>query len=131
MLYAGLLGQESGYSIRDVLYGDVNPSARLPYTIAKVCSFVLTQWNLADGILQNESDYAQFTICEGEVCTYDEGNLLDYKYFDYYNMTPRYEFGYGLSYTSFTYGNATVTSSNLTSGYASGQLAVGVVQDPA
>lgn len=63
------------------------------------------------------------------MCTYDEGNLLDYKYFDYYNMTPRYEFGYGLSYTSFTYGNATVTSSNLTSGYASGQLVVGGRED--
>lgn len=83
----------------------------------------------ADSLLQNESDYAQFTICEDEVCTFDEGNYIDYKYFDYYNMTPRYEFGYGLSYTNFTYGTATVTSSNVTSGYASGQLAVGGRED--
>lgn len=35
ILWPGLPGQESGNSIADVLFGDLNPSARLPYTIAK------------------------------------------------------------------------------------------------
>jgi hypothetical protein len=35
VLWAGLPGQESGNSLVDILYGDVNPSGRLPYTIAK------------------------------------------------------------------------------------------------
>ncbi|PQE27536.1 beta-glucosidase D protein [Rutstroemia sp. NJR-2017a BBW] len=110
VLYGGLLGQESGNSIVDVLYGSVNPSGRLPYTLAK-----------------NESDYNVQT-CLTAVCNFTEGNYIDYKYFDKYNVTPRYEFGYGLSYTNFTYGTANLTitnSSALSSIYPTGVLSVG------
>ena len=55
VLYGSLLGQESGNSIVDVLYGDVNPSARLPYTIAR-----------------NESDY-NVDICYTSQCNFTEG----------------------------------------------------------
>jgi beta-glucosidase len=81
VLYGSLLAQESGNSIVDILYGDVNPSGRLIYTKAK-----------------NESDY-NVGICYNHNCTFTEGNYIDYRYFDAYNVTPRYEFGYGLSYT--------------------------------
>jgi beta-glucosidase len=110
VLYGGLLGQESGNSIVDVLYGTVNPSGRLPYTLAK-----------------NESDYNVQT-CLTAVCNFTEGNYIDYKYFDKYNVTPRYEFGYGLSYTNFTYGAANLTitnSSALETIYPTGVLSVG------
>ncbi|KAL4805163.1 putative beta-glucosidase D [Aspergillus unguis] len=111
VLYGSLLGQESGNSIVDVLYGDVNPSGRLSYTIAK-----------------NESDY-NVGICETAQCNFTEGNYIDYRYFDAYNVTPRYEFGFGLSYTDFKYGGLQVSGPKSLSHYPSGKLAVGGYED--
>jgi beta-glucosidase len=110
VVYGGLLGQESGNSLVDVLYGTVNPSRRLAHTIAK-----------------NESDY-NVEVCETAVCNFTEGNYIDYKYFDAYNVTPRYEFGYGLSYSTFDYSDLSVTITNstaLASTYPTAALAAG------
>lgn len=115
VLYAGPLGQESGNAIDDVLFGAVNPSGRLVHTIAK-----------------NESDYDASTQISNATYTldYTDGNYIDYKYFDAYNITPRYEFGYGLSYTTFHYASTvTVSSHNATSGLATGDRAVGGRED--
>lgn len=114
IIYGGLLGQESGNSLLDVLYGAVNPSARLTHTIAA-----------------NESDY-NVDICETAVCNFTEGNYIDYRYFDKYNVTPAYNFGFGLSYTTFEYSNISATITNataLTSTYPTGILAVGGYAD--
>ncbi|KAF7943596.1 uncharacterized protein EAE97_005667 [Botrytis byssoidea] len=113
VLYSGLLGQESGNAIADVLYGDVNPSAKLGYTLPK-----------------NASDYpSEFNICEEDQCDYSEGVYLDYRYFDSKNITVRYPFGYGLSYTNFTYTTevaATIVNQTaLTYKYASGPIGLG------
>ncbi|KAF2144828.1 glycoside hydrolase family 3 protein [Aplosporella prunicola CBS 121167] len=111
LVYGGMLGQESGHAIVDVLYGDVNPSGKLAYTIAK-----------------NESDY-NVGLCDTAVCTYSEGNYIDYKYFDKYNVTPRYEFGFGLSYTSFSFSDSvTIEKTNasaLASPFATGAKGIG------
>ena len=110
VIYGGLLGQESGNSLLDVLYGTVNPSGRLTHTIAK-----------------NESDY-NVGLCTTAVCEFTEGNYIDYRYFDKYNVTPRYEFGYGLSYTTFEYSDMTANITNATalaSTYPTGALSVG------
>ncbi|PYI04230.1 putative beta-glucosidase D [Aspergillus sclerotiicarbonarius CBS 121057] len=107
VLYGSLLGQESGNSIIDVLYGDVNPSGRLTYTIAK-----------------NESDY-NVDLCYTAQCNFTEGVYLDYRYFDAYKVTPRYPFGHGLSYTTFSYSDLTINKpSNLTE-YPTGEHTVG------
>jgi beta-glucosidase len=58
LLYGSVLGQESGNSIVDVLYGDVNPSGRLAYTIAK-----------------NESDY-NVELCYTAQCDFTEGTYI-------------------------------------------------------
>jgi beta-glucosidase len=62
------------------------------------------------------------------VCNFTEGNYIDYKYSDKYNVTPRYEFGFGLSYTTFAYSDLSVSvtnSSALASTYPTGKPAVG------
>ncbi|KAI1795339.1 glycoside hydrolase superfamily [Ganoderma leucocontextum] len=96
VLWAGLPGQESGNSLVDVLYGAVNPSGRLPYTIAK-----------------NPADYSAQLITGGNtdetiLIKYTEGLNIDYRHFDANNIKPRFEFGFGLSYTNFTYLGLTV-----------------------
>ncbi|KAF1940676.1 hypothetical protein EJ02DRAFT_435432 [Clathrospora elynae] len=94
VIIANLPGTESGNAIVDVLFGDVNPSGRLPYTIAK-----------------NEDDYGPGskikylpTPSDGLAPqqNFSEGLYIDYRHFDKQDITPRYEFGYGLSYTQFT-----------------------------
>ncbi|KAL6915451.1 hypothetical protein FSST1_006946 [Fusarium sambucinum] len=90
ILYAGLLGQESGNAITDVLYGDVNPSGKLTHTIAK-----------------NASDYP-VSICVTAQCNFTEGTYIDYRYFDAHNISVRYPFGHGLTYSTFEYGDAKI-----------------------
>ncbi|KAL3257688.1 hypothetical protein ABHI18_006659 [Aspergillus niger] len=107
VLYGSLLGQESGNSIVDVLYGDVNPSGRLIHTIAK-----------------NESDY-NVKICYTAQCDFTEGVYLDYRYFDAHNITPRYPFGHGLSYTTFSYSDLNIEKPATLSPYPTGEKAVG------
>ena len=72
----------------DVLFGNVNPAARLPYTIA-----------------HKESDY-NGEICPCCECDYEEGLFIDYRHFDQASISPRFEFGFGLSYTTFNYSGA-------------------------
>ncbi|EFX00050.1 beta-glucosidase [Grosmannia clavigera kw1407] len=92
VLFAGLPGQESGHSLTDVLYGDVNPSGRLPYTVAR-----------------RESDYgALLSPCLSTEYypddDFSEGLYIDYRAFDRRGIEPRFPFGFGLSYTTFDYG---------------------------
>jgi beta-glucosidase len=78
-------------------------------------------------IAKIESDY-NVEICDTAVCYFTEGNYIDYKYFDAYNVTPRYEYGYGLSYTAFDYSDfsfAVTNSGALPSTYATRILSVG------
>ncbi|KAF8751682.1 Glycosyl hydrolase family 3 C-terminal domain [Rhizoctonia solani] len=95
ILWAGLPGQESGNSLVDIVYGDVNPSAKLPYTIAKK-----PEDYSAQVVYNDPSEQPQIP--------YTEGLLIDYRWFDAKNIEPRYEFGFGLSYTTFEYSNLKV-----------------------
>ena len=94
IVWAGLPGQESGNAIADVLYGRVNPGGKSPFTWGKTRqdygAELLTQLNNGNGAPQVE---------------FSEGNFIDYRYFDKRNTTPIYEFGFGLSYTTFDYAN--------------------------
>ncbi|MDX2189072.1 MAG: glycoside hydrolase family 3 C-terminal domain-containing protein [Bacteroidota bacterium] len=84
------LGQETGNAIASVLFGETNPSAKLPFTyIAKKadCPFF-------EGY-KNPSRSVDFK----------EGIFVGYRYYDKHNVTPLYPFGYGLSYTTFNYSN--------------------------
>ncbi|KAI7776774.1 hypothetical protein LA080_004492 [Diaporthe eres] len=105
VVWAGLGSQESGNALVDILYGSTNPSGKLPYTIAK-----------------SAADYGT-AVTSGDD-SFAEGLYIDYRHFDRANIAPRYEFGYGLSYTNFTYSKLTVTST-ATSGPATGPVAPG------
>jgi len=91
VVLAHLPGQESGNSLVDILWGATNPSGKLPYTIAKreedYCCRVQYEWT---GSFPEQK--------------FSEGLLIDYKWFDANGIAPRFEFGFGLSYTNFTYG---------------------------
>lgn len=98
ILWAGLPGEQSGNSIADVLYGRVNPSAKLPFTLGK-----------------SREDYGTdllYTPNEGTGApqvNFTEGNFIDYRAFDHADITPVYEFGYGLSYTTFAYSDLKIS----------------------
>ena len=93
VIIANLPGTESGNAIVDVLFGDVNPSGRLPYTIAKKeedygpSSKVKYRPSPTDGLAPQQN--------------FSEGLYIDYRYLDKHAIAPRYEFGFGLSYTQF------------------------------
>ncbi|KAG5731650.1 putative beta-glucosidase L [Termitomyces sp. T112] len=97
VLWASAPGEEAGNSITDVLYGDWNPSGRLPYTIAK---------RIEDYSAQVTLGGTPGTILQ---IPYTEGLLIGYRGFDAHNITPRFEFGFGLSYTKFEYSNLHIT----------------------
>jgi beta-glucosidase len=101
IIFAHLPGEMSGRATVEVLYGRVNPSGKLPYTVAR-----------------NESDYAVLGPDGVEErgrfrrfpqSDFEEGVFLDYRHFDKNGIEPRYEFGFGLSYTSFGYANLVVS----------------------
>ncbi|KAJ7445265.1 glycoside hydrolase superfamily [Mycena latifolia] len=100
VLHAGLPGQETGNALVDVLFSDgpqaTNPSGRLPYTIAK------QRGDYSADILYTSSDPTP-------QITYSEGVDIDYRWFDINNITPRFEFGFGMSYTTFAYSGLRVT----------------------
>ena len=94
VLLASLPGEESGNALADVMLGVIDASGRLPYTIGKSLddygsgAKILTRLNGLDP----QQDF-------------DDGLLIDYRHFDAQNITPRYEFGFGLSYTTFSFSN--------------------------
>lgn len=94
ILAAHYPGQESGNSIVDVLYGDVNPSGKLPYTIAKSGD----DYNAPPTTAVNTTGVYDWQSW------FDEKLEIDYRYFDAHDIPVRYEFGFGLSYTTFEMG---------------------------
>ncbi|QSZ35750.1 hypothetical protein DSL72_006872 [Monilinia vaccinii-corymbosi] len=95
LLWAGLPGQESGNAITDVLYGAVNPQAKTVFTWGKS-----REDYGADVLYTNSSTDVQLNI--------NEGVFIDYRHFDAANIEPTYEFGFGLSYTTFSYSDLRV-----------------------
>ncbi|KAK5019822.1 hypothetical protein LTR39_000107 [Cryomyces antarcticus] len=94
ILAAHYPGQETGNSIVDVLYGDVNPSGHLPYTIARSA----VDYNVP---ITNSSALLNTTDPNAWQSDFTERLLIDYRHFDATNASVLYEFGFGLSYTTF------------------------------
>jgi beta-glucosidase len=84
LLYAFYPGQEGGRAIADVLFGNYNPSGKLPVTIPK-----------DDSQIRPISPDFRNMFINGE----------GYRWFDQRRLTPEFAFGYGISYTTFKYSN--------------------------
>jgi hypothetical protein len=97
VLLAYLPGQEAGSSLVDVLWGTTNPSGRLPYTIGKS----LNDYGPGAQVMYTPNH----PIPQQD---FEEGIYVDYKYFDKHEITPRFPFGFGLSYSNFSFENITV-----------------------
>nr|MBB6141819.1 beta-glucosidase [Mucilaginibacter sp. X5P1] len=87
-------GSEAGNALADVLKGVVNPSGRLPFTFP---------------VSLNDSPASALNTYPGKDLTaeYKEGILVGYRWYDTKKIDPLYCFGYGLSYTNFTYTDLT------------------------
>lgn len=100
VIYANLPGQYSGNSLTEIVYGRQSPSGRLPFTVAKKESDYgsLLRPTLPD---RNNPQYSQSDFAEGL--------FIDYKHFIQQDITPRFPFGYGLTYSSFDYSSLSVS----------------------
>ncbi|MEM7333195.1 MAG: glycoside hydrolase family 3 C-terminal domain-containing protein [Chloroflexota bacterium] len=90
VLQAWFPGQEVGNAITDVLFGDVNPSGKLPQTFPVR--------------LEDNPAFINYPGENGKV-TYGEGIFVGYRYYEMKKTLPIFPFGFGLSYTSFTLDN--------------------------
>lgn len=97
IVWAGLPGQESGNSLVDVLYGNVNPAGRTPFT------WGATRESYGTDVLYEPNNGAGAPQDD-----FSEGVFIDYRHFDQANASLIYEFGYGLSYTTFSYANLAI-----------------------
>jgi beta-glucosidase len=88
-------GQEAGSSIADILFGDINPSGKLPVTFPGDEKQGPFHWMSYPG--------------DGLNMIYDEGILAGYRWYDAMNQNPLFPFGYGLSYTEFQYSDLEVS----------------------
>ncbi len=89
-------GQEAGRILADVLTGDVNPSGKLPTTFPKDYNDVPSR------------SFPGEPRDNPTVVVYDEGIYVGYRYYDTFRVEPAYEFGFGLSYTTFEYSNLSI-----------------------
>jgi beta-glucosidase len=103
VVQAWYLGQETGHAIADVLFGDVNPSGKLPTTFPRR--------------LQDNPAYINYPGENGQVL-YGEGLFVGYRYYDKKDIVPLFPFGYGLSYTTFAYRNLKLSKPE----YAAGDM---------
>jgi beta-glucosidase len=92
LVWSWFNGSEGGNALADVLLGKVNPSGKLPWTMPK---------NIMDS-----PAHATNSFPGDKTVNYAEGILIGYRWFDTKNIASSYPFGFGLSYTTFTFDKA-------------------------
>ncbi|CAG83130.1 glycosyl hydrolase family 3 N terminal domain-domain-containing protein [Yarrowia lipolytica] len=97
VLFTGPGGEEAGAALAHVLFGDFNPSGKLPFTIARnVNHYIPIETEVPrDGIPK---------------AYFGEMSLTDYKWFDQNLISPRFEFGFGMSFSEFSYSDMKITT---------------------
>jgi beta-glucosidase len=97
VLEAWYPGEEDGNAVARVLFGDVNPSGRLPVSFPQ---------SAEDTLARNPEQYPG----NGKEVNYSEGIHVGYRWFETNGIKPLFPFGYGLSYTTFSYSKASVAA---------------------
>lgn len=111
ILQAWYGGNETGNAIADVLYGRVNPSAKLPLTFPR-------------HLFQNPA-FLNFRSERGRVL-YGEDVYVGYRYYEKLGVAPMFPFGHGLSYTTFGYSDLKVSLSQVEVPSSSSQVSINV-----
>ena len=93
-------GEEAGSSIAAILFGDVNPSGKLPVTFPA---------NEQQGPARTFLEYPG----DGQTVNFDEGVFVGYRWYDAENQRPLFPFGFGLSYTTFAYDGLQIEGSGV------------------
>ena len=107
ILQAWFLGSEAGNAIADVLFGEVNPSGKLPYTwYQRLDDCGAHALKAFPGTWRDD-----YKIIDEE---YKEGIFVGYRWADKQKIRPLYAFGHGLSYTTFKIGKAAADKQELT-----------------
>lgn len=115
ILLAWQPGLEGGNAMADVLSGKVNPFGKLATTFPAAYTDDPSGKNFPGKEFQDKPVPGMFgqKAFEAEV-TYEEGVYVGYRYYNTFGVKPAYEFGYGLSYTDFTYSNLKLSSPTIT-----------------
>ena len=96
-------GQSGGQALAEILFGDVNPSAKLPITMEKQI-----QDNPANATFPNPVNQHPDAI------PYNEGVFVGYRGYDKNKIQPLFPFGFGLSYTQFSFSNLSISPASFT-----------------
>lgn len=111
ILLAWQPGQEGGNALADVLGGKVNPSGKLATTFPLSYADVPSAKNFPGRELIGQKSLLDNPLAgKPTEVTYEEGIYVGYRHYDTYAVRPAYEFGYGLSYTDFKYGDLKLSS---------------------
>lgn len=115
ILLAWQPGQEAGNSITDVISGKVDPSGKLAVTFPVKYDDVPSSdffpgYDLINPMAPPDTGRFSFRRRTPAEVTYQEGIYVGYRYYDTYKVPVSYEFGYGLSYTNFSFSNLKLSS---------------------
>ena len=98
LLWGWYGGMEAGNAYADILFGDANPSGKMPITLPK---------KLTDTAPIALNDY------NAETSLYSEGVFIGYRWFEQQHIAPEFPFGHGLSYSQFNYADMRVSSASM------------------
>lgn len=106
VVQAWFLGSESGNSIADVIFGEVNPSGKLPFTFPA---------RLEDVAAHATGEYPGVKRADKDIWDerYNEGIFVGYRWHDTKKIAPLFAFGHGLSYTTFDFGKVSADRKNI------------------
>ncbi|WP_348272994.1 glycoside hydrolase family 3 C-terminal domain-containing protein [Shewanella aestuarii] len=98
LLWGWYGGMEAGHAYADILFGDANPSGKMPITLPKKLSdtapIALNDYNASESL-------------------YSEGVFIGYRWFEKQNIKPQFAFGHGLSYSQFEYSDISLSEDKL------------------